>query len=451
MFTFKNIAGLALLAQSVTVQSMDLDSTKGILEASKALAGDLIELYNGNNSSNVPGLLEEYHEPGDGYYWYQSGAFMSAFVDYWQLTGDDTYNDLVSEGIQWQVGRDKNFMPANQTRQEGNDDQAIWAMAAMTAAEYDFPAPSDKKAQWYNLARNAWDTQRKRWDAEEDSEVCYGGLRWQIMPTNVGFTYKQTLSTALFFNLGARIYRWTGSEEVADYVTMAYSWLDERGLIDSKTGAVYDGARVDDNCTTINKFQWSVNAASLSMGLAYLYNTTSREDDTWKRLTEEMVTTTLDTFFTKNGEFKEVSCTKDTCPRDILTYKALTHRWLAVTTKLAPFLSDKVLPVLVKSAKSLKAESNGKDALEQKLANFAVVSNLLIADSAGPMTQNETKTEDDSSDTTGSATTSAAPTSSDTAASATTTADEGNSAIGLAGSGGLLAISMLIVAFQGYL
>jgi mannan endo-1,6-alpha-mannosidase len=83
------------------------------------------------------------------------------------------------------------------------------------------------------------------------------------------------LSTALFFNLGARIYRWTGSEEVADYVTMAYSWLDERGLIDSKTGAVYDGARVDDNCTTINKFQWSVNAASLSMGLAYLYNTVS--------------------------------------------------------------------------------------------------------------------------------------------------------------------------------
>lgn len=193
MFAFKNIAGLALLlAQSVTVQSMDLDSRKGILEASKGLAGDLIEFYNGNKSGNTPGLLENTNGLGDGYYWYQSGVFMSAFVDYWQLTGDDTYNDLVSEGIQWQIGRDKDFMPANQTAQEGNDDQAIWAMAAMSAAEYGFPAPSDKKAQWYDLAKNAWDTQRKRWDAEDDSEVCHGGLRWQIMPTNTGFTYKSS-------------------------------------------------------------------------------------------------------------------------------------------------------------------------------------------------------------------------------------------------------------------
>ncbi|RGP74540.1 hypothetical protein FSPOR_1117 [Fusarium sporotrichioides] len=452
MFASKNIAGLVLLlAQSVAVQSMDLDSRNGILEASNSLAGDLIEFYNGNKSGNIPGLLEEDNGLGDGYYWYQSGAFMSAFIDYWQLTGDDTYNDLVSEGIQWQIGRDKDFMPANQTAKEGNDDQAIWAMAAMTAAEYGFPAPSDKKAQWYDLAKNAWDTQRKRWDAEEDSEVCYGGLRWQIMPTNSGYNYKSTLSTALFFNLGARIHRWTGSDEVADYVTMAYSWLEARDLIDRKTGAVYDGAQVSDNCTTTNKYQWSYNAASLSMGLAYLYNTTSNEDDTWRRLTEKMVTTTLDTFFTKDGEFKEVACVKGNCPRDIPTYKALTHRWLAVTTQLAPFLSDKVLPVLHNSAKSLKAEGNGKDSLEQKLANFAIVSNLLIADSAGPMIQNQTKTEDDSSDATGSATTSVAPTNSDAAASATTSADQGNSAINLGGLSSLLAMSMLIVVFQGLL
>lgn len=83
------------------------------------------------------------------------------------------------------------------------------------------------------------------------------------------------LSNALFFNLGARIYRFTGSDQVADYVTMAYSWLESRELIDRKTGAVYDGAHVDDNCTDINKIQWSYNAASLSMGLAYLYNTVS--------------------------------------------------------------------------------------------------------------------------------------------------------------------------------
>jgi mannan endo-1,6-alpha-mannosidase len=155
-----------------------------------------------------------------------------------------------------------------------------------------------------------------------------------------------------------------------------------------------------------------------------------------------MVTITLDTFFTKDGEFKEIACGKSPCPRDIPTYKALAHRWLAVTSQLAPFLSDKILPVLRKSAKSLKAEGNGKDALEQKLANFAIVSNLLIADSAGPMKQNETKTEESSP-----AATSSATTSSSAAASSTTTPED-NSAISLAASGSFLGISMLAMGFQ---
>ncbi|RGP80055.1 hypothetical protein FLONG3_1826 [Fusarium longipes] len=446
MVALQNVAGLVLLlAQSVTVQSMDLDSREGILKASKALAGELIEFYNGNESGNIPGLLEESNGKGNGYYWYQSGAFMSAFVDYWQLTGDDTYNDIISEGIQWQTGKDKDFMPANQTITEGNDDQSIWAMAAMTAAEYGFPAPSDKKTQWYNLAKNAWDTQRERWDTEDDSGVCYGGLRWQIVPTNNGFNYKSTLSTALFFNLGARINRWSPSDAVADYVTTSYSWFVDNNIIDRKTKVVYDGGSVSDNCTDLNKIQWSYNAASIAMGLAYLYNDTSNseDDDSWGDLTEEMVTYTLDTFFTKDGNFKEVACGKDTCPRDIATYKALVHRWLALTSQLAPFLSNKILPVLRKSAKGLKAESTGKDVLEQKLANFAIVSNLLIADSAGPMKQNETKTEESSSDATNSATTSSsAPTSSATAA------EQDSSASSLAGSGSFLALSVFILGFQ---
>ena len=196
MVVLKNIAGLALLvAQSATVQSMDLDTREGILDASKALAGDLIEFYKGNKTGETPGLLDPMSKLGDGYYWYQSGAFMSAYVDYWQLTGDDTYNDLVREGLEWQMGKDKDFMPVNQTASMGNDDQAIWAMAAMSAAEYGFPAPSDKKTQWYDAAKNAWDTMRERWNIEDKSGVCYGGLRWQIFTFNTGYDYKSSKLT----------------------------------------------------------------------------------------------------------------------------------------------------------------------------------------------------------------------------------------------------------------
>lgn len=196
MVALKNIASLALLlAQSATVQSMDLDSREGILDASKALAGELIDFYKGNKSGETPGLLDPMNTLRDGYYWYQSGAFMSAYVDYWQLTGDDTYNDLVREGLEWQLGEDKDFMPTNQTASMGNDDQAIWAMAAMSAAEYGFPAPTDKKTQWYDVAKNAWDTMRERWDIEDKSDVCYGGLRWQIFTFNTGYDYKSSKLT----------------------------------------------------------------------------------------------------------------------------------------------------------------------------------------------------------------------------------------------------------------
>lgn len=39
----------------------------------------------------------------------------------------------------WQVGPDQDYMPPNQTKDEGNDDQGFWGMAAMSAAELDYP------------------------------------------------------------------------------------------------------------------------------------------------------------------------------------------------------------------------------------------------------------------------------------------------------------------------
>ena len=71
-------------------------------------------------------------------------------IDYWARTGDTSYNgtqsrkssqnvicalvltlpDVVSEAMQFQVGENDDYMPVNQTKNEGNDDQGFWAMAA---------------------------------------------------------------------------------------------------------------------------------------------------------------------------------------------------------------------------------------------------------------------------------------------------------------------------------
>jgi mannan endo-1,6-alpha-mannosidase len=39
-------------------------------------------------------------------------------VEYWYYTGDDRYNQMISDGILFQTGPDNNFEPTNQTRTE---------------------------------------------------------------------------------------------------------------------------------------------------------------------------------------------------------------------------------------------------------------------------------------------------------------------------------------------
>ena len=110
-------------------------------------------------------------------------------IDYWYLTGDTTYNDLTMQAIQWQTGPDDAFQPPNVTLSLGNDDQGFWGMTAMLAAEEKFPDPPADKPQWLALAQGVFNTQAS---PERHDDTCGGGLRWQIPPTNPGYSYKNS-------------------------------------------------------------------------------------------------------------------------------------------------------------------------------------------------------------------------------------------------------------------
>jgi mannan endo-1,6-alpha-mannosidase len=178
----------------VTAEGLPIGSHDDILKSANALAEELMSYYEGEEPGNVPGLL-----PEDKYFFWESGLFMTSFIEYWHLTGDDTYNDAVREGILWQTGDGQDFLPANQSAIMTNDDQCTWALAAMTAAEYEFPSPPDDQPQWAALARAVFDSQRSRLDAEEGEDgTCGGGLRWAISLNSAGYGYKNgTLSATL--------------------------------------------------------------------------------------------------------------------------------------------------------------------------------------------------------------------------------------------------------------
>lgn len=60
---------------------------------------------------------------------WEAGAMFGAMIDYWYYTGDGTYNDVTTEALLFQVGPDNNYMPPNQSKSLGNDDQAFWGIA----------------------------------------------------------------------------------------------------------------------------------------------------------------------------------------------------------------------------------------------------------------------------------------------------------------------------------
>lgn len=192
--------------------------------------------------------------------------FMS-LIDYWAFTGDSQYNAVTTQGMLHQVGPNRDYMTPNQTLTTGNDDQGFWGMAAMGAAELNFPDPPTGQPQWLALAQAVFETQVARWD----TTTCGGGLRWQVFWFNAGYNYKNTISMGCFFNLAARLARYTGNATYAEWAVKAWDWTTEVGLISPKM-EFFDGTDVLLHCAELNRLEWSYNAGVFLHGAANMYS-----------------------------------------------------------------------------------------------------------------------------------------------------------------------------------
>ncbi|KAH8671468.1 glycoside hydrolase [Xylariales sp. PMI_506] len=357
MASFVRRIGAALLLSSSVASAgpYSIDSTDAILETSRTLAYDLMTYYKGNQSGQTPGILPGPPPAGD-YYWWEGGALWGTMIDYWHLTGDTTYNDVISQALLWQVGPNQDYMPPNVTASLGNDDQGFWGMTAMLAAEENFPDPPSDQPQWLALAQAVFNTQA---DPDRHDNTCGGGLRWQIPFSNNGYDYKNSIANGCFFNLGARLARYTQNETYAKWAEDTWDWVTQIGFM-SGNYAIYDGAHVETNCTDINKAQFSYNNAVYLLGAAYMFNYTNG-DSVWEDRINGLLDATLKTFFPNNIAY-EIACeTQMTCTTDMLSFKTYLHRWLSTMTQIAPFTATTVLPVLKDSATAAINQCTGGD------------------------------------------------------------------------------------------
>ncbi|QUC23370.1 uncharacterized protein UV8b_07611 [Ustilaginoidea virens] len=375
-------------------------SIADIKQSASTLAWDMLQYYQGNVSGNTPGILPGPPPQGD-YYWWEGGAMWGTLIDYWYWTGDSTYNNEIMQAMQFQVGENKDYMPRNVTASLGNDDQAFWGMAAMSAAENGFPNPPTDKPQWLELAQAVFNTQAS---PDRHDSTCGGGLRWQIPFANNGYDYKNSIANGCFLNIGARLFRYTGNTTYSGWAEKTWDWMWKIGFIDNKSYAVYDGAKVDKDCTNINRAEFSYNNAVLAEGVAFMYNVTNG-NATWKERLDGLIKHGLETFLNK-GIAVEISCENvGTCTTDMLTFKGFLHRWYSTITQIAPYTADTIRPILLTSAEAAIKQCtggargrqcgfkwasgvyDGKTGAGQEMSVLSAVVSLLIPDAKTPMTE----------------------------------------------------------------
>ncbi|KAI0515476.1 glycoside hydrolase family 76 protein [Xylaria bambusicola] len=362
-------SAFSLLAGAVNGLQVDFTNDDSIKQAASTVAYGLLKYYTGNNTGDTPGNLP------DPYFWWEAGAMFGTMVDYWFLTGDESYVEVTKQALVHQAGDDKDYMPTNQTRTMGNDDQGFWAMAAMSAAENNFPNPPADQPQWLALAQAVFNEYVDRWDPE----TCNGGLRWQVFTFNNGYNYKNSISNGCFFNIAARLARYTGNQTYADWAEKVWDWMEEIGFIDEQYN-VFDGAGVEAECTEFSRPQWTYNAGIFLHGAAVMYNVYNTSSDAsteigggnatagevWAQRTQGMMQRTVDLFYNGTGVPTEHSCEPfNQCNIDQQSFKGYLMRWMTGTAQMAPFTFDTLMPLVQSAAAAAALQCSGSPPADQ--------------------------------------------------------------------------------------
>lgn len=264
--------------------SVDLNDTSSVDLATSLVADGLLNYYAGQHKGGTIGM---FLPPA---YWWEAGAAWNGLLNRYIATGNSTYNELVKTSMLYQSGEDSDYMPSNYTTSEGNDDQAFWGLTVISAAEANFSNPAADEPQWLELAQAVFNQQVTRWDTDH----CNGGLRWQITEFNSGYNYKNTVSNGAFFQLAARLARFTDNDTYAEWANVAYDWSQRIGFI-QEDYTVFDGSSIKDNCSSIEITQWTYNIGLYMAGAAYMYNYTN--STVWKTRVEGFANKTAKTFF----------------------------------------------------------------------------------------------------------------------------------------------------------
>ncbi|KAG9203705.1 hypothetical protein G6514_002316 [Epicoccum nigrum] len=436
---------LPFIASTATGIEFNPDDEASIKAAARTYAYGLMELYQGNATGTAIENIGIWPQP---HYWWEGGAAWGGMIEYSQFSGDDSHVKTLQQALTSNYGPDNNFIMSYRRGQTGNDDQAFWALAVMSALETQFPDVETAPADYLEVAVNAFNNMIGRWD----TATCDGGLKWQIYPENAyGYNYKNSISNGCVFALGARLARYTGNQTYADWAEKIYDWTKSVDLISDKY-EVFDGVDDKTNCAKVaDQTQWSYNNAMFLHGSAFMYDITNGAS-VWKDRVSGFLSHAELVFFNPVEEdniMYESACEKSgRCNLDQQSFKAYLARFMAKTAAVAPFTKDQITKYLkasaVGAAKSCSGDGkatcgskwytgswDGTSGVGQQLAALEVTQALLslqqnivpVKQGAAEPNPTATATPEPSSAPTDSAPASSAPASEPTTAPASAPAE----------------------------
>ncbi|KAF2010587.1 glycoside hydrolase family 76 protein [Aaosphaeria arxii CBS 175.79] len=293
------------------------------------------------------------------FWWWQSGTVVDSLLTLSHTTNTTTHNALITTTLLSQATGSNDFMTPDAT---GNDDQAWWSLAALSAAEYNLPSPS---IPWNNLASNVFAAQKSRWDDTR----CKGGIKWKIKPEDDGWHYKSTIANGLFFQLAARLGRYGNDGDALAWAEKSYDWTVSVGLI-SPEFDVFDGtddAKGEGGCVDVNHDMWSYNVGVFLYGAAVMAEKTGEER--WRKRARGFLDSAKRNFV-KDGRLFEGKCDGDgSCDNDQVSFKAQLARWLGATAVILPELRGDVVEMLGQIAEGEMGESEAGKETNHELRN----------------------------------------------------------------------------------
>ncbi len=317
-----------VLSLSATAAAVAPPSADALKASAKTFAAELRNSFPDHNQALLP-------PPSS---WWESGVAVNGFLTYSIALGDKQYNSLAANTLNWQSqsGHDFDSVAAG-----GNDDQAWWALASLTASEINVPQVGP--VSWFDMAHNAFNEQKGRWDMTR----CGGGLKWKISPSADGYHYKTSIANGLFFQLAARIAADKNDADALAWAEKTYDWVVKVGLID-KDYNVYDGT--DDakgtGCVDVNHDQWSYNVAVYTFGAATMAAHT--KDPKWTERTKGLIASAKRTFVNpKTGALFEQKCElANNCDSDQVSFKGILAKWLGATAVALPEVKAQVADII---------------------------------------------------------------------------------------------------------